>query len=739
MKLTDLLPSRPLRLTEAKARIEHPEDLIFDEGFEGAVRAYQILKSTAAEPKRVSIKFDGRPALVFGWMGNEFVLTDKAGFSAKTYDGMTTNPTALVKMIMDRTVKDTSNVAIQQRLRYAQTIAGLYDVLRESTPKTFQGYAQGDLLYVGRPPIIDKVFEFTPNKITYRVPVASPLGEMIKHSQAGIVIHSVYSTQDDEEPLPIRDAAREGFRVDAGLAILPHEATLLTNLSLDTHLEKLLQHQFRSHALSVRKFFDESALLEAGVKTLPGLMKSYLAKRAENGEKSSAHVARDFLEWLTSPLSKTTPRMRGKCVDWIQTHLYGYNSTWRISNLLAGMKMNLKQQMDQQTSGLISARLKTHPGHEGFVSVTPHGMAKFVNRTEFMRKLEKSKLDESTAKKVAFSFGRMNPMTLGHQHLVDKTHEAAGGGDYWVFLSHSQDSKKNPLDWETKLEFFKNIMPKHRAHVYSEPNIKTVLQAADWLYSQGYRDITFVAGEDRVTSMKNMLDQWNSAPIREKSNRDEVKMSVVSAGDRDPDSDGIAGVSASKARQAAVDDDFEKFQEAVGLSEELAKSLFKSVRSGLKVKSTVKESTEHPNGTIVTLKMNPESAAMLENWCQNNGVPCVPRDSLHLTVLYSRNPVPHLCSMHGNQVKVPASVKGWTKLGDKALCLELLCPLASRFHETLRAQGGTHDWPEFLPHSSVSYEWHERSDLPAVLPDFPLLFDTIHVSDIDPDYKPKSS
>lgn len=679
------------------------------------------------------------PALVFGWRGKEFVLTDKAGFSAKTYDGMTTNPESIIRMIMARKTKDTSNVAIQQRLRYAQKIAGLYNLLRDSTPKTLKGFAQGDLLYVGRPPIIDGSFVFQPNKITYRVPTASHLGEMIDKSQAGLVIHSIYSSQSDEEPEALRDATKLGFRTDAGLAILPHEATMLVNLDLNPGLEKRLQHEFRAHALSVRKFLDETSLTQEGIKTLPILMKTYLAKRAERGMGPSAHAARDFLEWLTSPLSKTTATMKTKCVDWIQHHLYGYNATWRISNLLANLKLDLKAQMDKQAGGSIGASLASTPGHEGFVSVTPHGMVKFVNRTQFMRKQEKPALSESQTKTVAWSFGRMNPPTRGHQLLADRVAEEAQGGDYWIFLSQSHDSRKNPLSWETKLEFLQRSMPTHKSHIYSEPDIRTPLQAADWLYNQGYRKMRFVAGEDRIASMQEMLSQWNSEAIRSKYNRDSVEIEVVSAGERDPDSDSLTGVSGTKAREAAREDDFEKFQEAVGLDDQLARELFTKTKQGLGAKKAVKESVEHPHGTIVMLKMCEDSAKQLESWCRSNNVPCISPEDLHMTVLYSRNPVPHLTSMHGNTVKVPASVTGWTKLGDKALCLSLECPLAHRFHQSLRAQGGTHDWEEYVPHSSVSYDWMERSDLPSVLPDFPLLFNKIHVSEIDPGYRVSSS
>ena len=150
------------------------------------------------------------------------------------------------------------------------------------------------------------------------------------------------------------------------------------------------------------------------------------------------------------------------------------------------------------------------------------------------------------------------------------------------------------------------------------------------------------------------------------------------------------------------------------------------------------ESHEHAAGTIVVLSMSPKNARELKEWCEGQGVPCMNTDDLHMTVLYSQKPAPHLMSMHGNTVVVPAQIKGWTKLGDKALCLDLDCELAHKFHHHLKSKGGTHDFPDFIPHSSVNYDWLERTDLPKVLPNFPLLFDQIHVKPIDPRYGNKS-
>jgi hypothetical protein len=735
MKLFNLLPQVNLSLTEAKARIEHPEDMIFDDGLDGAKRAFHILSATAHKPEYVSIKFDGTPALIFGWKDHKFVLTDKAGFSSKKYDGLTTSPEAIVNMLMSRKMKDTSPSAKSARLAYANKIASLYPLLKKVTPKGFIGYVQSDLLWTGVPPIVDGAYEFTPNKITYRVPLNSQYGEMIGNSSAGVVIHSVYQSPSDQEPEALRNVADYGFRSDLGLAILPHEATMLTSLKLDKSLVDKLSHLFRVHAVSVKSFLDRGQLETQKIASLPGYMKSFLAKKAEKGSSNFSHVAREFLDWFTGINSPASPGMQEKCLKWIQSHMHGYNSVWRIVSLLNSLKLDLKSQMDNQAGSTVGASLGGQPGHEGFVAVTPTGIVKFVNRAQFMRKAQPESLMEQSTKSVVWTFGRMNPPTLGHQHLVNLMAKHAGDDDYWIFLSHSQDGKKNPLPWEEKVEFFQRIMPDHAEHLVQDPDVKTPLQAAEWLYNKGYRDFVFVAGEDRVKGMRELLDSWNSPEIREKHQREPIHIKVVSAGERNPDHNGVKGVSGTKAREAVLNKDKEAFQQAVGLDLELSNQLFQAVRRYLKhPRNKVMESSLHPAGTIVTLTMSPPHAAQLKEWCDKNGVPCMNTDELHMTVLYSQKPASHLMSMHGNTVVVPAKIQGWTKLGDKALCLDLDCEIAHKFHHHLKSKGGTHDFPDFIPHSSVNYSWMDRTDLPQVLPDFPLLFDRIQVKPLDPNW-----
>ena len=386
MRLEQLFTNPRFILQEAKARIEHPEDMIMDGGLQGARAALRILQATADQPQSVSVKFDGSPALIFGWRGDEFILTDKAGFGAKGYDGMTTSADAVEQMIMARKMKDTSPQAVASRQKYATTIASLYPIMKASIPKTFKGFAQGDLLWVGTPRVVDGAFEFKPNKVVYRVGSGTDLGRRIAGSKVGMVIHSVFSSQQDEEPDALRDVSKLGFSENHGLVVVPHELQLEQTLTLDKDAKNQLEKLLKGKANAINEFMDPLSLTDRNIKALPGLMKSFLAYKAGEGSNDFSNVSQEFLTWLAGPSSKASAKMQTGVLEWIQSHLDGYNAVWHVVKLLVDLKLDLKTQIDTQVGDIVAAELGDKPGHEGFVSVTPDGIIKLVHRAEFMKK-----------------------------------------------------------------------------------------------------------------------------------------------------------------------------------------------------------------------------------------------------------------------------------------------------------------------------------------------------------------
>ena len=187
---------------------------------------------------------------------------------------------------------------------------------------------------------------------------------------------------------------------------------------------------------------------------------------------------------------------------------------------------------------------------------------------------------EKPRKPVAFCFGRMNPPTIGHARLLNTTARASAGGDYYIFLSHTQDSKKNPLDYNTKVDFVKAMYPQHADHV-SYGSLRTIMEIMEFLYHNNYTDVTYVCGNDRLPAFKELLNKYNGVEGG-KTYYKFNSIDIVSSGPRDPDDEGVAGASASAARAAAEAGDKEEFKKITGAGR-YAPQLYKAVRKGLLV------------------------------------------------------------------------------------------------------------------------------------------------------------
>ena len=173
------------------------------------------------------------------------------------------------------------------------------------------------------------------------------------------------------------------------------------------------------------------------------------------------------------------------------------------------------------------------------------------------------------------AFGRMNPPTIGHAKLVDAIKSQPG--DPFIFLSQSQKPKTDPLAFEDKLRYAKFFFPNV---TIGNPQVKTIIQALQKVESLGYQQLIYVAGSDRVQAFEELLNKYNGKDFTFKS------IKVVSAGERDPDADGAEGMSASKMRQAAADNDIESFKQGVP-EPKLADEMFAAVRQGMGVRDQV--------------------------------------------------------------------------------------------------------------------------------------------------------
>ena len=190
--------------------------------------------------------------------------------------------------------------------------------------------------------------------------------------------------------------------------------------------------------------------------------------------------------------------------------------------------------------------------------------------------------DEKT---VYFTFGRMNPPTIGHEKLMKALSEKSGKNPYRIYLSQSQDKKKNPLHFAEKIKYARKMFPKHARQIMADKKIKNVLNVAGKLYSEGYKSITLVVGSDRLNEFKILLNKYNGKKGRHGFYNFE-NIRIMSAGERDPDGEGATGMSASKMRQSVMEKDFISFSQGLpkNVSNVEAKKLYNSVRSGMGLK-----------------------------------------------------------------------------------------------------------------------------------------------------------
>jgi hypothetical protein len=214
-------------------------------------------------------------------------------------------------------------------------------------------------------------------------------------------------------------------------------------------------------------------------------------------------------------------------------------------------------------------------------------------------------LREGILKTAVFTFGRFNPPTTGHEILVNKivTVASRNRADAFVFLSSTQDSKKNPLEYKDKVKWMKKMFKPRGQDIfkYSREQPKDALKAASLLHDEGYEQIVMVVGSDRINEFKKLLTLYNGVKDKQFGFYDFKKIDIESAGERDPDADDATGMSASKLRSLAVDSDFESFKTGLPdtLSERDKRNLYQLLRKQMKLSVMEKQIKEKLSTTEV--------------------------------------------------------------------------------------------------------------------------------------------
>lgn len=181
-------------------------------------------------------------------------------------------------------------------------------------------------------------------------------------------------------------------------------------------------------------------------------------------------------------------------------------------------------------------------------------------------------------KHIVFSYGRMNPPTAGHSKVVDKvkSHADKIGANHSVIVSHSQNNKTDPLHHEHKKEYLKHVHPDVNFEHSTKEHPHFLAQLKKF-HQEGHTHATMVVGSDRVKQFKALANKYNGKEYNYK------KIHILSAGQRDPDAEGVAGISGTKMRAHASGNDYKSFKSGLhpNHNDEHAKKLFKATRQGM--------------------------------------------------------------------------------------------------------------------------------------------------------------
>lgn len=354
-----------------ESRIQHAEDLIFWEGSKGARRALEALKDLERDGhKQTTLKWDGSPAVVFGRnTQDQFVFTDKHGWSAKTYDGKTASGQDLYNMLMTRGHGEKGS----EFESFARRMGRAFEVIEQAMPNGFYGYFKGDLLYFETPPIEENCYVFKPNVVSYRVPVNSKLGDRISRSKVGIVIHRYENETGHDRP--IKNV--EIFDGDE-LLIFP-SITVQEPAVLQDELVKKTEALISEYERDIDDFLNESKLRTLQLTDLPKVFYAYINAKVD---LDLNNLGNDFLVWLKT--SKVSQAKQQKIAEYLNQHQKAFRAIWSIITNLMHIKDDIIKQFDSG-SNTISSSINGQHGGEGYVLSHPRGDIKLVGRSHFTR------------------------------------------------------------------------------------------------------------------------------------------------------------------------------------------------------------------------------------------------------------------------------------------------------------------------------------------------------------------
>lgn len=577
--------------------LEHAEDHIIHGGEEGLTHAANNLDDlhsflTGGKSKsKVTTKYDGSPSVVYGIHPEtkKFFVGSKSVFNV--------NPK------INYTPQD-----IDKNHGHAPGLAEKLKHALEHLPKIMPkegGVYQGDFLY-DKNDVDDSGdhYKFAPNTITYSAHKDSSQGRKIAASKIGFVTHTKYTGKDLTNMKAGFDVDHSKFQQDPDVNHINPEIKDASTARYSTAMQK----KYKDHMAQAAEHYKNTPpeALEK-LATHDEHLKPYINQTVRDGTEPNV---RDYVSHLEQKRNKEvdkvkTPAAKDKKASTYDNLINDIKDNHKHFENIFGIHKHLQKAKDVLVNALGNPTEFKHTvggkevKPEGFVSIRGGKPTKLVDRAEFSRlnfannrgRGEGAPTDSDTTTKPeerdtknphVLAFGRMNPPTIGHGALVDKVKELADANKakHTVVLSHSQDQEKNPLSIDQKLKHAKRFFPGINI-IGASNTLPTFIHHAKDLHKKGVDHLIMVGGSDRVDEYKKILDKYNG-PGKDFNFK---RIDVVSAGERDPDAEGVTGMSASKMRLHAINRNFNEFKKGIPthVHSEHAKELYDEIRKAMHI------------------------------------------------------------------------------------------------------------------------------------------------------------
>ena len=565
--------------------LDHAEDLLirnkgenFHELLAALHHSHNYLSGGRKHPSlHISTKMDGCPALVFGrdphngrfFVGTKSVFnkTPKVNYSDKDIDKNHPNTPGLAARLKN----------VLHHLKSVAPSKGIYG---------------GDMMYTANEVADhDGKLAFTPNTITYKVDKDSAEGKKILKSKVGIAPHTEYEKLD-----------KKVFGAKFGVDLSKF------NKKDDVHLfDTSVKGPFKYDGKKKKEFLDHVSkasdlhgkLHGSGAYDVIGghekLLLAYVNAAVKARKTPSLEGYIGFMNNQASKhienvkQDKTKEGIKSKLADEQKSVVQNkqhFNALFQAHKHAQSAK-NVLVDVLGQNSPYDEEILGSKSKPEGFVVSVNGKPMKFVDRNHFSAaNFDWNEKVNPEHNPVVMHWGRFNPVTKGHEKMINKGADIARrtGAQHLIRVSSSEGKggkDKNPLTPQEKLKWIKTLFPGQDVALAGH-EASTIIAQLQQLHHMGKKHVTIVAGADRVPEYQRILAKYNGP--------DKLfhfhKARIVSSGERDPDAEGTEGVSGSKVRAAVKADDFHKFRLGMpsGMKEKDASELFKILKAALKEK-----------------------------------------------------------------------------------------------------------------------------------------------------------